>query len=188
MVLTMKKRLIVVGLLLVVSLLAACSISKYTDLSSKPNLLLGTNNGTKNYSLGDNGYNATLAAEGDGVKVIMESHNDNGWLVLQYNDGQSKDLLSGPEGEEYILAFEVKSNIKNAKVAVSHKQGDAKECQIDFGEVIIDRVDKWEQFTLKGQLYGVDATSQVLYFDLRNNPAGTEISIRNLKLVRIADS
>ena len=180
----MKKRVIAFLLVFAIGLLSACSISKAKDLSKYPNLLLGTNNGTENYKLMDNGYDATLESDGDGVKVIMTSHDDSGWLVLFYNDGQSQNCLAGNEGDTYTIAFEAKANIKDAEIRVSHKKGDSKASQIDFGTANLNKADKWTQVILTGTLSGVEASSQGVYFDLRHNPAGTEISIRNLKLIK----
>ncbi len=149
-----------------------------------PNLLLGTNNGTQNFKISDNGFSAKLEPEGDGVKVVIPSHNDEGWLTLEYDDGHSREVLSGPGGDVYTLVFEAKSNVKNATIVASHRQSNAKENQISFGTATFDKANKWTQFVLTGSLNGTPAALQVLYLDLRNNPAGTEISIRNLKLVK----
>lgn len=165
-------------------LLTGCSLMKYKDLSTYTNLLLGTNNGTQNFRFSESGFNALLEAEGDGIIIKMPNHDDNGWMVLIYDDGHSRELLSGPAGETYTIAFEAKTNTKNSTIKMSHKQGNAKEIQVDFGTAVIEKTNRWTQVILSGTLNGTAATSQGVYFDLRENPAGTEISIRNLKLIR----
>ena len=147
------------------------------------NLLRETNKGTKNFTLLDSGYDATLEKEGKGVKVTMNSHADNGWIVLFYNDGYSKDVLKSPQGDKYVLSFNIKSNIEHTHIRVSHKEKNAKNNQIDFGDAYIENSNKWVHITLEGTLTGEDITAQGLYIDLRGNPAGTTISIRDLRLV-----
>lgn len=179
----MKKRLTLI-LLFSLILLSACSLSKYKDFSSYSNLLMGTNNGTANYRLMDNGYNASLEADGDAVKVTMSSHLDSGWLVLFFDDGNSRNILGESTGDVYTISFDVKTNMKDTEIRVSHKKADSKENQIDFGTATIKKVNKWSQVILTSKLTGAEASSQGLYIDLRNNPVGTEISIRNLKLIK----
>ena len=170
-------------------ILSACSITKWKDLSPYTNLLIGTNNGTTNFSILDKGYDAILEAEGEGIKVKSNSYNNNrdggdGWLVLFFDDGNSRNLLADEEGEAYTLSFEVKTNTKNTVMQIRHSQGNKDGTQIDFGTAVIEKPDKWNQIILTGTVTGYDSTSQGIYFDLRDNPAGTEISIRNLKLIK----
>ena len=147
------------------------------------NLLLGTNQGTTNFRLLDKGFNATLEADGDGVKVTSTSRDDSGWLVLFFDDGQSREILAGSAGAWFTLSFEAKSNVENADMWVAHRQTNAAENQINFGDLKLGEADVWKEYVLTGRLIGVAATSQGLYFDMRyGNPAGTEIEIRNLKL------
>ncbi len=153
-----------------------------TDTAGERNLLLGTNRGVLNFNIGDNGFNAKLAEEDDGVKVSFSERDDNGWLVLSFDDGRSRYLLSGPEGDTYTLSFRIKSNVKDAVVSVSHKNANSKDVQIDFGSITTKKAEEWEEIVLEGKLIGTEPSSQVLYFDLRNNPAGTEISFCDLKL------
>ena len=147
------------------------------------NLLLGTNQGTTNFRLLDKGFNATLEADEDGVKVTSTTRDDSGWLVLFFDDGQSREILAGPAGAWFTLSFEAKSNVENADMWVAHRQTNAAENQINFGDLKLGEADVWKEYVLTGRLIGVAATSQGLYFDMRyGNPAGTEIEIRNLKL------
>ena len=159
------------------------------DRPSSDNLLYGTNLGTVNFTLLDKGYDAVLEAEGEGIKVKSNSYNNNrdggdGWLVLFFDDGNSRNLLADEEGEAYTLSFEVKTNTKNTVMQIRHSQGNKDGTQIDFGTAVIEKPDKWNQIILTGTVTGYDSTSQGIYFDLRDNPAGTEISIRNLKLIK----
>lgn len=145
------------------------------------NLLLSTNQGTTNFRLLDKGFNATLEADGDGVKVTSTSRDDSGWLVLFFDDGQSREILSGPAGAWFTLSFEAKSSVENAEIRIMHRQADAKENQISFGTISV--TDEWQQYELTSMLNGTIATTQGLYFDLKcDNPVGTEICIRNMKM------
>lgn len=148
------------------------------------NLLLGTNQGTKNYKILDQGFNATLESpDGVGVKVTSTSRDDSGWLVLFFDDERSRKILAEPAGAWFTLSFEARSNVENAEVRISHRQTNAGENQMAFGTVKLRERDVWQRYCLSGQLNGTVATSQGLYFDMRyGNPAGTEIEIRNLKL------
>lgn len=180
----MKKRIIPILLIFSMILLSSCTITKYKDLSAYPNLLMGTNNGTENFRILDKNYDGILEAEGDGIKVKMASHDDAGWLVLVFDDGHSRNLLEGPEGDAYTVSFEVKTNTKDTDIRVSHRKTNWEDNQINFGSTILNKTNKWIQVTLTGILTGTTASSQVLYIDLRHNPAGTEVSIRNLKLIK----
>lgn len=97
-----------------------------------------------------------------------------------FDDGQSKEIFAGPAGEQYILSFDAKSNVENAILFASHRQGNSQGNQIDFGTATIGT--EWNKVVLIGRTIGTIATSQRLYLDLRSNPAGTEIEIKNLKL------
>ena len=180
----MKKKTIVILLIVAIGIISACSISKEKNVSQYPNLLLGTNNGTDNFKLFDKGYDASLEPDGDGIKVTIHSHPDEGYLVLFYDDGHSKEILAGPEGDEYTLVFEAKSNVKNATIGIGHRQTDGQEIQIAFGSVTINKTNKWTQYVLTSTLKGIPETNQGIYFSLKHNPANTEISIRNLKLIK----
>ncbi len=181
----MKKRVISVVLIISLIFLPACTIRKFKDLSAYTNLLLGTNNGTQNYQLIDQGYNATMEADGEGVKVTSTTkEGDQKWLLLFYYDENSKNILAGPAGEKYTIAFEAKSNIKDTVIKVSHKLSNAKENQITFGTATLKKANVWTQVILTGTLEGVAATIQGVYLDVRDNPAGTSISFRNLKLIK----
>ncbi len=144
------------------------------------NLLRGPNQ-VRNYYLYDNGYDAILE-NNDGFKVTMQAHKDEGWLVLTFDDHNSRYILDEPEGAIYSVCFEAKSNIDGARIQVSHKQPSAEASQIDFGIVRIN--DSWNRYSMTGKLLGVPADSQVLYLDMRLNPANTEIYIRNLQLIK----
>ncbi|MBR1561253.1 MAG: peptidoglycan-binding protein [Clostridia bacterium] len=146
------------------------------------NLLLGTNHGILHYSLIDNGFNAILDAEEEGIKVSIPDHNDEGWLVLFYDDGRSKDVLAGKQGDMYVLSFEAKTNTADTHISVSSRQVNGQENQVQFGDITVSVPDEWQRYTLSGSLNGVAATSQGIYFNLKNNVPGTEIEIRNLKL------
>ena len=187
-----KKKTLISGILYVILFFAVIGTSAFAGryfsgafTEKEDNLLLGTNRGTYNFSLDDNGYDATLSRDGKGVKVRIEKHPDSGWLVLKFDDDISRKLLSGPVGDVYTLSFEAKSNIPNATIIASHRQGDSQENQITFGTATIETPETWTSFSLTGTLRGVAATSQTIYLNLKNNPAGTEINIRNLKLEKI---
>ncbi len=153
------------------------------NLEIPSNLLEGTNNGVQNFQLVDQGYSATLEPDGEGVKVTSTTkEGEKKWLLLFYYDDNSKNILAGPAGEKYTISFEAKSNIKDALIKVSHKQSNALENQITFGTALLENADEWTQVVLTGSLEGVAATVQGIYLDIRDNPAGTEFSIRNLKL------
>lgn len=143
------------------------------------NLLLGTNKGTKNYSISESQFETSLEPAGEGVKVTILSHGEGGWLTLFYYDGHSRAVLNGTAGDVYTLSFDAKSNT-NANIFASHMQGNAQENQISFGSVNIGT--EWNKVALAGSLTGTAAASQGLYLDLRNNQVGTEIEIKNLKL------
>ena len=178
----MKKRYISVLLVLVILLTSSCSITKTKDLSAYPDLL----HGTTNFSLSDHGYNATLVTEGSGVKVSASSSSlrDGGWLVLMYYDGQTRNLLADAAGDKYTIVFEAKTNTAGINIPVSHRNGNGQETQIEFGTATIPKANKWIQIILTGELLGVPANTQGLYFNLSFIPANTEISIRNLKLIK----
>lgn len=157
---------------------------RYMNARGK-NLLLGTNHGTKNYSIIDKGYNAIIESpDNESVKVTTTSKDDSGWLVLFFNDGRSKEILSRPAGEEYTLSFDARSNVENAGISASHRRSDWQENQIDFGSVRLGEPNVWSQYELHGKTNGTVATTQGLYLSLSGNPADTEIEIKDLKLER----
>ena len=148
------------------------------------NLLLGTNQGITNYQILDKGFNAVMESpDGVSVKVTSTTRDDTGWLVLFFDDGKSRELLSEPTGAYYTLSFEAKSNVENAEIRIMHRQQNAAENQITFGTVKLGEADVWKRYETTSQINGIAAASQGLYFDMRyGNPAGTEIEIKNLKL------
>ncbi len=152
--------------------------------SSDDNLLLGTNHGTGNYRLIDNGFDAYAVKSGSGIKVTTMAKYPDGWLVLFFNDNRSSSILSGPDGDSYKLSFEAKSNISGATIRASHRQGDGQQNQIDFGTAELSSAGTWESISLSGNLTGTPATTQGVYLSLKNNTPGTEIIIRNLKLTK----
>ena len=149
------------------------------------NLLLGTNQGVKNYSISQKGFETELetADDGIGVKIrIISKAEDAAYLILFFNDNQSKGKLVGPVGDEYTLSFEARSNVAGATASLSHRQTNWQGNQIDFGGVRIAEADVWQRFKLTGKLTGEYEMSQGLYIALTGNTAGIEIEIRNLKL------
>ena len=149
------------------------------------NLLLGTNQGTTNYSISQKGFETELGAsdDGKGVKITITSKSEDAkWLVLFFNDNQSRRKLVGPAGDQYTLSFEAKSNVAGATASISHRQTNWQGNQIDFGGIRIAEADVWQRFELTGKLIGEVEASQGLYITLAGNTAGAEIEIKNLKL------
>lgn len=144
------------------------------------NILRGTNQGLTNYSLRDKGFNATLEEDGKGIKVTMTTQDEKGWLVLFFDDGYSRDVLAEPAGELYMISFAAKSNIDSAVINASFRKADFKENQIDFGKATIGK--EWKTYSMAGKLIGTPATTQGLYLSLKENPAGTVIYIKDLKI------
>lgn len=148
------------------------------------NLLLGTDE-DKNYHVIDNGFNAILDVESEGIKVTSTSRDESGWLVLMFEDGKSKDILSEKEGEYFTVSFDAKSNTDNAELIIYHRCSNAKDNQITFGKVRLGSNNQWNKYILSAKSLGVEATNQGLYFDIGcTNPKNTEISIQDIKLVR----
>ena len=144
------------------------------------NILQGTNQGTTNYEILDKGFNATMEEDEMGVKVTIATQDDGGWLVLFFDDGDARNILSGSKGDVYTFSFLAKSNVESARIDVSFKQKDARENQIFFGTV--DVGNEWKSYKLIGELTGTAATTQGLYLDLRHNNPETTFYIRDLKI------
>ncbi len=157
--------------------------AEWAPAENDNNLLLGAENGIDGYKLINKGCDPTLEATEEGIKVTKAGHDDEGWLVLFFDDGHSREILSGPEGAKYSLCFDLKSNVAGANISVSHRNTNAKDNQIDFGKAVVEYGNAWQHFELIGVLNGVEATGQGLYFSLKNNPAGTEFYIKNLRLI-----
>ena len=174
----------VVIIVTVLLLLTWAYLAGFIPFQIEENLLIGTNHGAGNFRLMDKGFDASVEKAGTGIKITSMARDPNGWLVLFFDDGHSRNLLSGPEGVPFTLSFEAKANTAGAEIRASHRQGDAQQNQIDFGIANISSVNTWEAFSLTGTLIGTPATTQGVYLNLKENTPGTEITIRNLKLVK----